>query len=100
MFNPLQQLCRQARELLLDYLDSLYPSSMLEDDLKEVMIGLDEPVSYENTMRDLAYLKDRGLAEQVKIKNQKGKLILRWKLTAKGKTFVECGKPWVEIEEL
>jgi hypothetical protein len=94
-FNPQKHQINECRNLLLDFINSVYPASIAEDDLLDVMLDLPRPVPHELTRRDLGYLEARGfIAGEITdhpIYKQKTK---RWKLTAAGVDFVETGKAW------
>ena len=98
-FNPRHTLIREDRALLLDFINAVYPVSIAERQLIDVMFDLSEPLSDEYVRRDLGYLEARGLIEseivEHPVKKQKAK---RWKLTAAGVTFIERDKPWNELE--
>jgi hypothetical protein len=65
------------------------------------MLSLDEPVSNDYIVRDLGYLRDRGLIESEIREHPVRKVkVKRWRLTARGVTFIEHGKPWAEVEAL
>ena len=103
-FNPTVEQIRECRALILDYINSTYGvgnGSISESLIFDVMLQLDEPICQENVSRDLEYMRGRGLIEKEfidhPIKKTKTK---RWKLTARGVTFIEHGKPWKEIEQL
>ncbi len=60
-FDPTVNQIRECRALLLDYVNSVFPSSMPEDDLVNVLFGLPDSVPEEYVKRDLGYLAARGL---------------------------------------
>lgn len=100
-FIPQAHQIREDRSLLLDYINSVYPESMAEDDLLDVMVSLPNSSPPDHTRRDLAYLEARGLIEPA-LQQRPGHRtpVKRWKLTAKGLTFVEHNKPWAELEAM
>jgi hypothetical protein len=98
-FNGRQSLIRESRALLLDFINQVYPASLAEDQLLEVMAELPEPVAPAYLARDLGYLEARGLVAHEWAPNPAtGERAKRWKLTADGVTFMERGKPWDELE--
>lgn len=98
-FNPRLHHIRECRTLLLDFLNSVYPGAMAEDDLVDVLLDLPEPIHEDHAMRDLGYLAARRLIERAVEAHpvRRGKTV-RWSLTAHGVTFIERGYPWAELE--
>jgi len=100
-FLPSVTQIRECRSLILDYVNSVYPSSLLEDDLVEVLFNLPDSIDPAYAKRDLGYLQARGLIEldvtEHPVRKTKQR---RWRLTARGVTFIERQKPWSEIEAL
>lgn len=102
---------RLCRGFLLDALNSVYGKTFApyldEREIIDVCLELTNPISEDYVRRDLAYLRDRGLVEcetaQADSKTPSERQlprVRRWRLTAKGVTFCERGKPWMEIEAL
>lgn len=90
----------EDRELLLDYLNSVYPLGLTERDILDTMLDLPRPVEGHKVRRDLAILADLGLTQREKRKHPiTKKPSLYWKLTAKGVRFCEANKPWESFEK-
>lgn len=98
-FHARQSQIRDDRALLLDFVNAVYPASIAERELVDVMMDLPDPVSPEYVRRDIGYLADRGLIEREMPPHPvTGERAARWKLTAAGVTFIERDKPWPELE--
>jgi hypothetical protein len=99
VFSPRRKKIRDMRSLLLDFINAVYPCAMSETDLVETMYALPDQVCEEFTQRDLQYMKDRGLIEEVWWVHPVSKArVKQWKMTASGVTFMEREKPWAELE--
>lgn len=98
-FHAQAQQIRECRSLVLDYVNSVYPETIAEDLVAQVMGELPEPLAPEFVRRDLGYLRDRGLIEPELRENPvTRRKERRWRLTAAGVTFIERGKPWSDLE--
>jgi hypothetical protein len=98
-FDARRSQIREARGLVLDFLNATYPASLDEGQIIQVMLDLPEPVVEEYVRRDLGYLKARGLIQDEWAEHPVRKTrVHRWLLTARGVTFLERSKPWDELE--
>jgi len=99
-FHARHSLIRESRALLLDFLNAAYPKWLPEDELVDVMLDLPDPQTADYTLRDLAYLQQRGLVERSVERHpvRPHEREKRWRLAAEGKTFVERDKPWDDLE--
>ena len=96
-----RSIIREDREMVLDYLNIVYPQSMLERELLDGLLDLDRPIDSHKARRDLAYLQGRGLLRRFKKEHPLTKRPQqRVELTPNGLTFCERDKPWDDIEDL
>jgi len=97
-----QALRRQVREdrgMILDMLNQVYPAGLIERDLLDSVLDLPRPVEGHNARRDLGYLGQLGLIESLReVHPITHRPCVRYRLTAKGVQFVECGKDWAAVE--
>ncbi|MBN1943713.1 MAG: hypothetical protein JW849_10515 [Phycisphaerae bacterium] len=99
-FNPRMHAIHEARGIILDFLNAVYPNGLSEEQIIDAMLDLDDPQEPSVTKRDLAYLKARELVNrdvQDHLFKQKTKVV-RYTLTAKGEHFVQLDKPWDRLE--
>jgi hypothetical protein len=98
------QLIRENRALVLDLINAYYPRSVAQDVLIAACLDLPDPVPAAYVERDLAYLAGRDFIDGEDFpatdRRAPAHKVRRWKMTARGVTFCERGKPWDHVEAL
>lgn len=103
-----------VRGTICELLDAAYPMGVHQD---AILRGLSSPqlpipIAPAKLLKDLEYLRGLDLIERVEIASEierhrqrlrddplsAGAAPVRWKLTAKGKRFVELNMPWDRVE--
>lgn len=108
-------LIQWVRRTILENLDSAHPFGMPQNDIIAGLASpiLPVPIDPADTLKDFDYLAQLGLifdatapdeiaAWQLRVRDNAlsaGPRPVRWKLTAKGKNFIEKSMPWDRIEQ-
>lgn len=100
ILDPRMYVIHEARGIILDFINSVYPLAMNADAIFGGMLKANEFQDRQTTQRDLAYLEGRGLIVKSDDPHpyKRDARITRYTLTPKGEHFVQLGKPWDRIE--